>query len=201
MPLFSARGKGSFVPVVGKTLESIQDLGRHATEAALASLGKLVQQDVDVKVPRVAIVPSAHIDDQFQHLAATTFGASFRFGGGLDGAVAVVLDKENARRLVDLLLGNEDGTTKRFGDLETSALAEMANITLNNALNAVGTENGLRFTPEVPQVATKVDASFWRDLAPERDAAHMVLVETTFEERSRGVEGTLLLLFEIAATE
>lgn len=198
MPLFSPKGKTAFVPVMTRTITTLQELGRTATRGGLSSLGKLVQSEVQIHDARVAIVPTAHIEDQFQHLATCDVGASFRFTGGLTGAVATVLSNDDARRLVDLLLGNDDGKTKEFGELETSALAEMTNITLNNALNAIGTENGMRFTPEVPQVATRLDAAFWGALVGEASGhGHAVLIETPFTETSRQVEGVLLVLLRL----
>lgn len=197
MGLFPLKGKTGMVPQVRRTLWAMQELGRLATESGLDTLRKLTQEPVGTDPARVSLVARDRVGRQLAHHEGAEVGARFVFTGETPGLVATLFDRDHALRLVDLLLGNTKGTTKRLGELETSAVAEMTNITLNSALNAVAAETGLRFHTEVPEVWTKVsDVDGFFNV--ETDAAdHMLVVETPFHEPSSGLSGTMVLLFGI----
>ncbi|MBW3584093.1 MAG: hypothetical protein KY455_13460 [Euryarchaeota archaeon] len=197
MGLFPLKGKGAFVTPVRRTLAAMQELGTRATRAGLGSLEKLTQSGVDIVAPGVHLVPRDRVEGLLAVHGSSKIGAWFRFRGGLTGTVGTFFDDRDALAMVDLLVGKSPGTTRKIGELEESALAEMTNIALNGALNDVAEAYGLRFLTEPPVVAygPKIDLA---GLVPEPGAGdHSVVVETRFRAAG-GTEGTLLLLFAVS---
>jgi chemotaxis protein CheY-P-specific phosphatase CheC len=197
MGLLPLKDKTGFLGRSRRSIGELQDLGRLATEAGLQTFTRLAGNQVTTKAPRVALVPRDHAGIVVAG-GPYAIAARFPFSGSGPGVVATYFDEPNALRLVELLLGQQKETVKRLGELEESAIAEMTNIVLNGAITAVAQSDGLHFETGVPEVARRV-----KDLSgllaftagPEYD--HAVVVETPFEEKTRGIHGSLVLVFGI----
>ena len=199
MGLFSLKGKLSFLGRSRATLAELQALGETTTKAGLATVQKLTEGEVATALPKVALVATGALPHVLAAHAASDIAARFPFSGDAPGLALTFFTKDDARRLVELMLAKPPGAVKSFGALEESAIAEMTNIALNGCINAVAEATGARFATGVPEVKRPV-----KDLAAflAFDAAgtdHVVVVETPFEERSRGVKGTMVVVFGVKA--
>ena len=67
----------------------------------------------------------------------------------------LVMPYSNALQVVDFMMGEPLGTTKKIGEMESSALAELGNVTGTSFLNAIASLIGLTALPTPP--ATTVD--------------------------------------------
>ena len=64
----------------------------------------------------------------------------------------LVIPIQRALELVDLLMGQTIGTSKTFGSLERSALAEVGNLTATFFMNSVAKISGIGLRPTPPAV-------------------------------------------------
>lgn len=198
MGLLPLKGKTGFLGRSRRSLAELQDLGRIATEAGLQTFSRLAGRPVTTATPRVSLVPRDRCGAVLQGSGPTGIAARFPFSGSGPGVVATFFDEANALRLVELLLGQDHGQVKRLGDLEESAVAEMTNIVLNGAITAVAQAEGLHFETGVPEVVRGLkDVATFLSFTAEPDIDHAVVVETPFHEASRGIDGSLVLVFGI----
>lgn len=198
MGLFPLKGKTGFVGRSRRSLAELQDLGRAATMSGLRTLSKLTQTPVETGIPRIALVPRQEVGAVLQRHAPVAVGSRFPFKGTAPGAVASLFDKKNGLALVDLLMGQPNGTAKTFDRLEESALAEMTNIALNGAITAVASGEGVHFDTGVPDVAYKVaDLGDFLAFDAPSSVDHAVVIETPFTEPTRGIQGVFILVFGI----
>jgi len=199
MGLFPLKGRAQFLGRSRRTLEELQALGAAATAGGMQTLAKLTGTAVRAERTHVYLVPRARVAALLAHHAGAEIAARFQVTGANPGVVATLFAKDDAVRLVELLMGREPGAVKRLGPVEESAVAEMTNIALNGCLNAVSERDGTRFATGVPEVHYRVKdpgAFFAFDAPAEVD--HAVVVETPFVEPTRGVEGHVVLLFGVA---
>ena len=116
--------------------------------------------------------------------------------GGATGHIMLVYPLRVAFGLVDMLLGEEPGTTCELGELEASALQEMGNITGTFFLNSMGDNTGIILMPTPPTVmvdmAGAIIYSALSDIMMDRD--ELFAMETIFSTDDREIVGTLLVL-------
>ncbi|MBT4511412.1 MAG: CheY-P-specific phosphatase CheC [Chloroflexi bacterium] len=116
--------------------------------------------------------------------------------GGATGHIMLVYPINVAFGLVDMLMGEEIGTTQELGEMEASALQEMGNITGSFFLNSVADNTGMQLMPTPPTVMIDmagaiIDAAL-AEIMVERD--ELFAMETVFSTDIRDITGTLLVL-------
>ncbi len=98
--------------------------------------------------------------------------------------------------LVDLLMGEEPGTTTGITEMEASALGEMGNIMGSFYLNALGDASGLVLLPSPPAVIMDMAGSILdvalADILQESDDA--LVVEAIFSTTDQQITGNFLVL-------
>jgi chemotaxis protein CheC len=110
--------------------------------------------------------------------------------------MAVIYDPKVAFELVDLLLGQPNGTTIELSDMERSTLGEVGNIMGSFFLNYISDSTGQRFMPSPPAVmmdmaGAVLDATLANILAYTDET---YVMETVFGTNDRQVAGTFLVM-------
>lgn len=179
------------------SITELQELGQTTTRAGLTTLERLTRTPVKTQDSRVSLVPTGRIADVLHAYVGSEVASRFPFSGTASGVAALFLTRVDAIRLAELLLGSDQGSIKRLGDLEQSTIAETTNIALNGCLNALASKDGVRFDPGVPETTRGVKdlAAFLR---PSGADGHTAVVETVFREPSRDITGAMVLVIAIA---
>ena len=98
--------------------------------------------------------------------------------------------------LIDILLGEEPGTTDDLGELEYSALQEMGNVTASFFMNSVADNTSIRLMPSPPTVMMDMVGAILDvaliDVMMDRD--EMFAMEAIFATKERDIRGMLLVL-------
>jgi chemotaxis protein CheY-P-specific phosphatase CheC len=190
------KGKTNFLGRSRASVDEMQAIGERAARAALATMEKLTRTPVEMTRFEVFLGPRSRVGALLAHHSGAEIASRFRVTGTAAGMLGLAMKKADAARLAALLLGRDSADVKRFDALEESTIAETVNIVLNGALNALAREEGVRFSPEVPEVEYRVkDAGAF--FAPGGGNDHLVVVETTFREPRRDVTGALLVVFSL----
>jgi chemotaxis protein CheC len=87
--------------------------------------------------------------------------------GDLQGHILIAFSESMALGLVDMLFGQEVGTTTEFGDLEISALAESGNVAGSFFLTTIADWSGLTLPPTPPVVIHEMCGAILGTLASE----------------------------------
>ncbi|MEE8390221.1 MAG: hypothetical protein V3S14_05410 [Anaerolineae bacterium] len=102
----------------------------------VSGLSEMTGQAISNDTPRVEKIPIAQVPARAGHPEAEMVGVYLVIGGGLCGQAILILSVSSALNLVDLLMGEQPGTSTELGEMERSALAEIGNMTLSYFLNA-----------------------------------------------------------------
>lgn len=127
-------------------------MANRGIENAAAGLGEMIGQRVTVDVAGVSLVPISSVPQRLGGGETLVVGIYLACDGTMGGHVMLIMELEEALRLVDLLLGEPEGTMQVLDGLARSALAEAGNLTTAFFLNAVAGTLGLEGRPTPPAV-------------------------------------------------
>jgi len=177
-------------------IDALREIGNVGAGNAATSLSMLLNRPVQMKVPRVSIVLLDKVWEVIGEPEELIAGIYLRVQGAAPGSMLFILPWENACKLVDILLGKDEGSTRELGEIERSALMEVGNILVATYLNALNMFTGLEFYPSVPALATDMQGAIISAVVlPLAEVGDYVLiVETEYTENGRQIVGHLLFL-------
>ncbi len=143
----TTNNKLSIDPTVAPFLQIMANAGINRATDSFASL---VGVALSVSEPEVKLVTLSQIGLLLGGPEVEAVGIYLESEGELDGQMMLVMPYSNALQIVDFMLGEPLGTTKKLGDLESSALRELGNVTGTSFLNAIALLVGLTAFPTPP---------------------------------------------------
>ena len=172
-------------------------------EQAGRALSTMVQSPIRVAVPHVAMVGIDEITPSVGGAGVPVVAAYLGMTGDMAGHLMFMFPMPVGFGLVDRLLGQPPKTTITLGTLETSALAELANITGSSILNGLADAAGLRVLPSSPTVRTDMAGALLESvLVPvAQRSEQVVLIRTVFEGDGWGIVGDCFLLPTVEGLE
>ncbi len=108
---------------------------------------------VRMEVRWAEVIPTLRIASRIQHPEAPATAAYVNITGDIPGHGLLLFELADALLLCDLLLGQTEGCAKEMGELETSALLELANIVTSSYINAIADYEGCSLYPSPPAFA------------------------------------------------
>ena len=163
---------------------------------AVVGLSQMAGQDIKVTSMKVKKVPVKDIPHLFGGPEALIIAVYLEISGKANGHMVVIYEPDVAFDLIDLLLGQPNGTTKELSDMERSTLGEVGNIMGSFFLNYISDTTGHRFMPSPPAVmmdmaGAVLDATLANILAYSDET---YVMETVFGTNDRQVSGTFLVM-------
>lgn len=132
------------------------DLFARAADRASTALSKWLGRPTRISIRDVRSVPLAHAVSLLGPADMPLVACAMRIAGAVEGVLMLACDDASGLALADLLLGHAPGTGREWGDLETSALVETANIIgcayLNVLAESAG-DGGRTLVPSPPWFA------------------------------------------------
>lgn len=172
------------------------ELVGQGTQNAVSGLSEMVGVHIRITALDLRVIPVARAADLVggpeNEVVVTYVGIT----GGATGHIMLVYPYRVAFGLVDMLIGEEPGTTQELGEVEASALQEMGNITGSFFLNSMADNTGMRLMPTPPTVLIDMAGAIL-DLALGEimvDRDEIFAMETIFSTDDRDINGTLLVL-------
>ena len=172
------------------------ELVGEGTQNAVAGLSEMVGIRVRVTALDLTVIPvekaSYLIGGPENEVVAIYVGIE----GGATGHIMLVYPINVALSLVDMMLGEEPGTIQELGELETSVLGEIGNVTGSFFLNSMADSTGIRLMPSPPTVLMDMAGSILDAALAEimMDRDELFAMETVFSTDDRNIVGTLLIL-------
>jgi chemotaxis protein CheC len=171
------------------------------TQAASA-LSTLVGSEVRVSINEFRLVPLWEVARSLWEPDHVVIGVSFKLAGELEGRLSLLLERPGVLALMDLLLKRRVGTTQSFGDIERSAVNEVANILANAYLTALGHEIKLAVMPGPPRFSEAPLGDVLESLLLEQSeiavADRFLLMRNTLIAPTLTLDGNLVLFLKRA---
>jgi chemotaxis protein CheC len=134
------------------SLATMSIVAASAVQSAANALSEMALREITAVSPEVRMVDLTHLSmvagDPERAVVAVYLGIE----GDLHGHILMAYSETMAFGLVDMLMGQPEGTTTELGDLEISALAEAGNVAGSFFLTTIADWSGLTMPPTPPVV-------------------------------------------------
>jgi len=134
-------------------LDAFQEVGNIGLGNAATSLSQLLNTKVEMKVPRAGFLFFEEILPLVGGLEEVVACVYLRVEGDVPGTIVFVFKQESAFYLVDMLLGQEKGTTTMLDEMGESVVKEVGNVLTGSFINAICAMTNLNIVTTVPMFA------------------------------------------------
>lgn len=179
-------------------LTSWTELMSRGTANAMSGLSKMLGHEV--KITSFELRPFSPEDacDVVGGLETKMVGVYLGIQEETRGHIVLLYPPRVAFSLVDVLIGNDPGTTREIRELEASALSEVGNIVGSYFLNSIADDTGVRLLPTTPQVKVDMAGAIisvaLEDILGLQYKDNMFVIETAFDTSDKLVRGVLIIL-------
>lgn len=178
------------------TLSRCSELIGKGVAEAMDGLSRMIGEEITVRSFGLKRISIAEMPELLGGPDVEVVGIYVPSSGSAKSDILLTCGPRTARAFVDLLMGRRRGTTRSFGEMERSALEEMANVVGSLFLNAVADEAGLYLRPSPPSLVIDMAGAVLDVVAANaaltRDEAFVA--ETTFHVASRDVSGLFFIV-------
>lgn len=183
--------------------DALRECGNVGIGNAATALAKLVNKKVDINIPETKFIPLNKLANEVGGPENIVSAIYLEITGDLAGEAIFVFPENGAKELVDLMMGQEIGTTKLIGELEESAVKEMSNIFIGSYLNSMGDMLDLKLFPEPPHTATDM-AQAIIDFMLIKLAQHsddILIVREEIKIEGHNIDGIFIIIFDNKSLE
>ncbi|NTV88866.1 MAG: chemotaxis protein CheC [Clostridiales bacterium] len=177
-------------------LDVLREIGNIGAGNAATALAKMINKKVDMGVPRVKILEFKNVTDILGDAESIVVGILLKVEGDITGSIMFILNVENARSLIKLIVGAPLGNEAQFNDMEISALQEIGNILAGSYLSSMSTLTNLNIYPSVPLLAIDMAGAILSVPAIEfgKVGDNVLYIETEFSEGDERIVGDFFLV-------
>jgi|SRR6056297_92841 len=138
--------------------DALQEVANIGASHAATSLSKMVNKPIQVGIPRIDVVP---IEKSIETVPQTdpVVGVFLPMSQETPLYVMVLLSKESAFYLANLLLNQPEGTRDDFSEMEESALMEVSNVMMSSFFNSITQLINVSMIPGPPVIAFDMPAA------------------------------------------
>ena len=140
-------------------VELLLKISKEGIENAAKGFSGMLGKEFLVAKSSVKLVKLMDIPKMLGGPEDETVAIYLKSEGSIAGQMMLVLPLEKAMGLVDMIMGQEMGTTQALGSMEKSALQELGNITGTYFLNYVSDNTGSSVRPTPPAVMVDMCAA------------------------------------------
>ena len=180
----------------------LREIGNIGAGNATTALSQMLNQKMDMSVPKVALVPFNEISDVMGAEDQTVVGIMLGFEGDVEGMMMFLFDTRSAHHLVNTLMmrDKEDGVEEGadFTDMDMSALNEIGNIVSGSYLTAISKLTNLKMKSTVPEMTIDMIGALLSVPASEfgKYGDKLLLIQSQFGELDF-VNGYFLMIPEL----
>ena len=180
----------------------LREIGNIGAGNATTALSQMLNQKMDMSVPKVALVPFNEISDVMGAEDQTVVGIMLGFEGDVEGMMMFLFDTRSAHHLVNTLMmrDKEDGVEEGadFTDMDMSALNEIGNIVSGSYLTAISKLTNLKMISTVPEMTIDMIGALLSVPASEfgKYGDKLLLIQSQFGELDF-VNGYFLMIPEL----
>jgi chemotaxis protein CheC len=186
-----------------RTQDALQEIGNVGAAHAVTALSQLLERTVMISVPEVRALGPSEISGLCGNPEALMAGVAFHVVGDVSARILLMLPRNCAMELVDMLLRNPAGSTRVLNELGNSTVRETGNIMASAYLNALSDFLAMLLLPSVPNLVFDIAGAILDASADgvERKDGQVYVVSNQFNAENTGIKGHLLLFIDASSLE
>jgi chemotaxis protein CheC len=174
-------------------LDALTEIAHIGMGHAATALSQLMNKGVEIQVPRLQMLEASGVAELLDSQQVELL--HLQILGNVRGTLLILLPEQNARLMLELLLGEVSGADLPLSELEVSTLMEVGNILASACLNALGTMLRMTLLPSVPALASGVAGELLARLArPSEEGEAAVMIDTVFSVAESVCGGSIFLI-------
>jgi chemotaxis protein CheC len=192
-----AKKNDTYLKLSEAELDALRECGNVGIGNAVTALSKMINKRIEIDIPVTKFVGLNKFSNELGGAEKIVSGIYLDITGDLDGQAIFVFPEKDAISLIDLIYGNKIGTTKSIGEMEESAIKEMANIVVGAYLNSIADMAGMKIFPSIPYTATDMAQSII-DLVLIKQAQYsdqILIVKEKINIEGQNIDGTFIMVF------
>lgn len=166
---------------------------------ASSSLSQMVEREIRIDTLVVDFLDINKIPERIggPHTLAT--GIYLRIIGDITGTSLLLLPRDSAVKLADILLNKDIGATTVLTQDDRSALCELGNILTGSFLNALSDLLGMKIYPTVPSIVFDMADSIMSFVTAgiDRRIERVLLIEVMFSSSYGDIRADFVLMFDV----
>ncbi len=183
-------------------LDVFREIGNIGAGNATTALASILDKRLEMSVPNVQIVPFDEISNLMGGPETIIVGVLVSMTGNLNGYILMVLDQNDALKLLNTLMDyNEPPVDDVFNltEVDLSALREITNILVGAYISAISSMTGLDIVPTVPDLTIDMAAAIMSVLAIEygKIGDSVLFLQMQFSDATTAMAGHFFLIPDI----
>lgn len=167
-----------------------------ASENVSRALSKLSKENVDVSSTAAEVASLESVSESLTPSDSHAIITYAQMISGIAGVSLLVIPREEALELVDLLNNQPIGTTGVFLDIDRSAIKETLNILSNSYLTVLSKELGSDFIMSSPNmIPTASVQSILKKINRQEHVDRVVFFKTTLKVSRQQIRAQLYIIF------
>lgn len=196
--------ENSLVTLTDTQIDAFKEVGNIGAGHAATALSQLIKKKIMITVPEVKVIKISEVEGLIGDSNSLVAGIIMNVLGDVTAKILLLLTRESALSLVDMLLQKPKGTTKVLSEVGNSAIKETGNILSGAYMNALNEFLGVMLLPSVPNLVFDITSAILASLAEgfESMSSHILCVETQFgEPNEKVINGYMLLIPDVASVK
>ncbi|MEG6520930.1 chemotaxis protein CheC [Desulfotomaculum sp. 1211_IL3151] len=179
-------------------LDVLKEIGNIGLGNAATALATMVNKRIDMAVPQSKFLMLDEIMELVGGLEEVVCCVSLRLTGDVPGQILFLFNLDSTFKLVDMLMGMEQGTTQELDEMGESVVKEIGNVLSGSFLSAISTLTGLSMIPTVPMFATDMLGAVISTsmIAGGYVEEQVLMIETRLFEDHEQIKGHFFLITE-----
>ncbi|OPY57252.1 MAG: CheY-P phosphatase CheC [Pelotomaculum sp. PtaU1.Bin035] len=184
-------------------IDALQEISNIGLGNAATALAELLNKKVDMAVPKACFFDVEQVFLMVGGPEEVVSCVNLNVEGDVPGTVLFIFNELSTYKLVDMLMGQEVGTTTEMDAMCESAVSEIGNVLTGSFMNAIGGMTGLAMNTSVPMFAfdmfgailstSLVASGHWDD--------KVLFIETVFFQEQDEISGHFFMLPETGALD
>jgi chemotaxis protein CheC len=174
-------------------LDALTEIAHIGMGHAATALSQLMNKGVEIAVPRLQMLDRSGVAELLDSQQIELL--HLQILGNVRGTLLILLPEQNARRMLELLLGKATPAALPLSELEVSTLMEVGNILASACLNALGGMLKMTLLPSVPALSSGSAGELLARLAhPDTEGEAAVMIDTVFSVAESVCGGSIFLI-------
>ena len=179
-------------------IDMLREIGNIGAGNAATALATILDEKVDMSVPSVRITGFDEAVENLGGAESLTVAVLVNLGGDANGMIMFLLNVEDAKSIMDILVGEDDGE-EGLSEMKISGIKEIGNILASSYVNAISALTGLTIEVSVPYVAIDMVGALMSVPIIEFGAIgdKLMFIEENFEGETNDLKSNMIMFAEI----